>query len=235
MVQLLEEFNNNFIYDVNLNLTYNTVPITNSNNLTNTTKKAITCERIICEDIILTNKEFNANIIYDNNGTSHLENYKEIIDRIDKKLCNMIIGCINKLISDNYTDLLYILSDQSSGKNKSNENKQGWSHYFTIMSDLVNNYTDCSQFLKSCFTYKIRVSNHMNDKGLKNIRKYNQLKISSIVISYKDFTEMIQQLNRVIAVHSNLIRYILVNTKPINSITDIPNKYIRDINKYKIQ
>lgn len=39
MVQLLEEFNNNFIYDVNLNLTYNTVPITNSNNLTNTTKK----------------------------------------------------------------------------------------------------------------------------------------------------------------------------------------------------
>jgi hypothetical protein len=46
---------------------------------------------------------------------------------------------------------------------------------------------------------------------------------------------MIQQLNRVIAVHSNLIRYILVNTKPINSITDIPNKYIRDINKYKIQ
>lgn len=75
----------------------------------------------------------------------------------------------------------------------------------------------------------------MNDKELKNIRKYNQLKISSIVISYKDFTEMIQQLNRVIAVHSNLIRYILVNTKPINSITDIPNKYIRDINKYKIQ
>lgn len=63
----------------------------------------------------------------------------------------MIIGCINKLISDNYTDLLYILSDQPSGKNKSNENKQGWSHYFTIMSDLVNNYTDCSQFLKSCF------------------------------------------------------------------------------------
>lgn len=72
-------------------------------------------------------------------------------------------------------------------------------------------------------------------RNSKNIRKYNQLKISSIVISYKDFTEMIQQLNRVIAVHSNLIRYILVNTKPINSITDIPNKYIRDINKYKIQ
>lgn len=59
------------------------------------------------------------------------------------------------------------------------------------MSDLVNNYTDCSQFLKSCFTNKIRVSIYMNDKEIKNIRKYNQLKISYIVIRYKDFTEMI--------------------------------------------
>lgn len=171
MVQLLEKFDNNFIYDVNLNLAYNTVLIANSNNLTNTTKKAITCEGIICEDIILTDKEFNANIVYDNTGTSHLENYKEIIDRIDKKLCNIIIGCINKLVSDNYKDLLYILSNQPSGKNKSNENKQGWSHYFTLTSDLVNNYTNCSQFLKNYFTYKIRVSNHMSDKELKNIGK----------------------------------------------------------------
>lgn len=193
-------------------------------------------DTVVAEDVILTNNDFELYISTDNNGNVLIENEKDAIKRIDNYLNNIMTIIINKVIKgNNYANLYYYIGeDYPSKKNKITSKIKSWSHYFDIISKLQDVYK-LSDFEQSCFSYRLRTSNHLTAKETNDLCKGKQIKINSIFIDNKELDIIIQQINRVTATHSNLIRYILRNPNSMNSVADIPNKYIRDINKYRIQ
>ena len=223
MVTLLENIDNYFEYNINVNLTYDFVYEHNKNYCVN-------------ENCILTDKDFEYKAYIDNNGKVAVENYNRMINRVDDKVRRLLSNAINLVITDtNYKSMHYVLGKSyKSGKNEANPTKISWSRYFEIVSKLLNNY-ELTDFETKLFTFRIRTSNHLTNKEKNDICDKNNVTISSIYITNKDLQDVVQQINRIVTVHSNLLKYVLNSSQPINNVNDIPNKYLKDINKYKIQ
>ena len=166
-------------------------------------------------------------LYYENNNISNIFDYN-----IDVKLNFTIKDTVvaEDVILTNNDFELYVSTDNNGNvliENEKDAIKRIDNYLNNIMTIIINKVIKGNNYANLYY--------HLTAKETNDLCKGKQIKINSIFIDNKELDIIIQQINRVTATHSNLIRYILRNPNSMNSVADIPNKYIRDINKYRIQ